>query len=150
MTYGGTAAGSWISWMTGPIIDTPPSIYISLCMNVDYVHINDWPWGRAWNFVVDGGIALGRASLLKDAPYELFISDFVVAQENRREGYGRYLAERIEYMAKVSLPNIHLLRLWVDVTKPEGCAFWEACGFKNEGFLDESADFFVYTKEIRP
>lgn len=118
-------------------------------MGVDYVHINDWPWGRTWNFVVDGGIALGRASVLKEAPDELFVSDFMVARENRREGYGRYLAERIEYMAKVSLPNIRLLRLWVDVTKPENCAFWEACGFKKEGYLDDNEDTFVYTKQIR-
>lgn len=115
-------------------------------MNVDFVHINDWPWGRDWHYVVDGGIALGRASLLNDSKDELFVSDFMVAKENRRQGYGRYLLCRIELLAQTL--GLHRVALWVDVCKPENAAFYEACGYTNEGFLDGAKDTWVFAKSV--
>ena len=116
-------------------------------MEVDFVHINDWPWGRSWDFIVDGGVCFGRASLLNKALDEIYIDNVSVYRDFRRQGYGRFLLDRIEYMAEITL-SVKRLRLWVDACKPENVAFYEACGFHQAGFVDDSEDMIVMLKEL--
>ena len=77
---------------------------------------------------MDGGICIGRGSIINDKPDELFIDGLSTLPEFRRQGYASFLLDRMAELA--SSKGLKRLVLWVDVDKPENKDFYLRRGFR--------------------
>jgi GNAT superfamily N-acetyltransferase len=113
-------------------------------MEVTFIHHNNWWWGESFGYVIDSGACLGRGSILKEKPDELFIDGLSTQQDRRGNGLATFCLHELEELARTK--GLNTIVLWVDIDKPDNLSFYVKRGFV-ERMRDDTIIEMV--KEIR-